>query len=248
MIDINNGELVSIIMPCYNSGFFIAASIESVLKQTYNNFELIIIDDLSTDESISIINSFNDPRIKFIQLSENGGAGISRNKGIEMAQGRFIAFLDSDDLWRPNKLEVQINFMLDNNCALTYSQYQKFSNAGKGKIVTPPASVTYSELLYCNVIGCLTAIYDTEILGKQYMPLIRKRQDMALWLKILKQCDKAQCCQEILADYRTDSGMTQNKLNAAKHQWFFYRNELGFNILKSSKYFIGYTIKGILRK
>jgi len=235
-------------MPCYNSAQYIKASIDSVMNQTYKKFELIIIDDLSTDESVSIIKSFNDPRIKLIQLSENGGAGVSRNKGIETAKGRFIAFLDSDDLWRTNKLETQINFMLDKNCALTYSQYQKFSSVGKGKIVIPPATVTYSELLYCNVIGCLTAIYDTEVLGKQYMPLIRKRQDMALWLKILAQYDKAQCCQEVLADYRTDSGMTQNKLNAAKHQWFFYRNELGFNIIKSSKYFIGYTIKGILRK
>jgi len=248
MVKMNDEELVSIIMPCYNSAKYIADSISSVMNQTYRNFELIIIDDLSSDNSIEIINSFDDARIKLIQLAENGGAGVSRNKGIETAKGRFIAFLDSDDLWRPNKLEVQINFMLDQKCALTYSQYQKFSNAGKGRIVIPPATVTYRELLYCNVIGCLTAIYDTQTLGKQYMPLIRKRQDMALWLKILSQYDKAQCCQEILADYRTDSGMTQNKLNAAKHQWFFYRKELKFNFFKSSKYFIGYTIKGVLRK
>lgn len=245
---INVHELVSVIMPCYNSGAYIKESIESVINQTYQNFELIIIDDVSSDDSISIIKSFDDPRIKLIQSTHNGGAGVSRNKGIDVAKGRFIAFLDSDDLWRPKKLETQIKFMLDKNCALSYSQYQKFSSLGKGKIMIPPDTVTYKELLYCNVIGCLTAIYDTQTLGKQYMPLIRKRQDMALWLKILSQYDKAQCCQEVLADYRTDSGMTQNKLNAAKHQWFFYRNELGFNFLKASKYFIGYTIQGFLRK
>lgn len=241
-------ELVSIIMPCYNAGNYIKASIDSVISQTYKNFELIIVDDLSSDDSVSIIGNFDDDRINLIRLSENGGAGVSRNKGIEAARGRFIAFLDSDDLWRPNKLEVQIKFMIDKKCALSYSQYQKFSSAGKGKIVIPPETVTYSELLYCNVIGCLTAIYDTHVLGKQYMPLIRKRQDMALWLKILTQCEKAHCCQYILADYRTDSGMTQNKLDAAKYQWFFYRDELEFNIFRASKYFLGYAIKGVLRK
>lgn len=248
MCFVKEKELVSVIMPCYNAALYIKEAIESVLNQTYQNFQLIIIDDLSSDESMNIINSYDDPRIKIIQLSVNSGAGVSRNKGIEAARGRFIAFLDSDDLWRPNKLEVQIKFMTDKKCALSYSQYQKFSSAGKGKIVIPPETVTYSELLYCNVIGCLTAIYDTHVLGKQYMPLIRKRQDMALWLKILTQCEKAHCCQYILADYRTDSGMTQNKLDAAKHQWFFYRDELEFNIFRASKFFLGYAIKGVLRK
>ncbi len=248
MPEITTQELVSIIMPCYNAEQYIRDSINSVLNQTHQCFELIIVDDLSTDNSINIINSFADSRIKLIQLTKNGGAGIARNTGIEAAQGRFIAFLDSDDLWRPNKLKTQLEYMIKEGHSLSYTQYQKFTQEGKGKLVIPPNTVTYNELLYCNVIGCLTAIYDTKILGKQFMPLIRKRQDMGLWLKILSQCDKAYCCPQVLADYRTDSGMTQNKLDAAKYQWKFYRQELNFNILKSTKYFISYAVKGIIRK
>ncbi|MCX3071625.1 glycosyltransferase family 2 protein [Providencia stuartii] len=245
---INQQELVSVIMPCYNAESYIRDSIQSVLNQTYSNLELIIIDDVSSDNSINIINSFNDNRIKLIKLAKNSGAGAARNTGIEAAKGRFIAFLDSDDLWRLNKLEVQLEYMVSNGYSLSYTQYQKFSQEGKGKLVIPPSKVTYNELLYCNVIGCLTAIYDTKILGKQFMPLIRKRQDMGLWLKILSQGHTAYCCPNVLADYRTDSGMTQNKIDAAKYQWKFYRQELNFNIFKSTKYFIGYAIKGIIRK
>ncbi|ENA5518856.1 glycosyltransferase family 2 protein [Escherichia coli] len=248
MSEASTQELVSIIMPCYNAEQYIKESINSVINQTYKNFELIIVDDLSADNSINIINSFHDNRIKLIQLAQNGGAGVARNTGIEAAQGRFIAFLDSDDLWRPNKLEVQLEHMVSGGYPLSYTQYQKFTQEGKGKIVIPPNTVTYNELLYCNVIGCLTAIYDTKILGKQFMPLIRKRQDMGLWLKILSQGHTAYCCPHVLADYRTDSGMTQNKLDAAKYQWKFYRQELNFNFIKSTKYFIGYAIKGIIRK
>ncbi|WP_272672291.1 MULTISPECIES: glycosyltransferase family 2 protein [unclassified Providencia] len=248
MSDASTQELVSIIMPCYNAEQYIKESINSVINQTYKNFELIIIDDLSTDRSIDIIKSFNDDRIKLIQLTQNGGAGVARNTGIEAACGRFIAFLDSDDLWRPNKLEIQLEYMLSGSYPLSYTQYQKFTQEGKGKLVIPPNTVTYNELLYCNVIGCLTAIYDTKIVGKQFMPLIRKRQDMGLWLKILSQGHTAYCCPQVLADYRTDSGMTQNKLDAAKYQWKFYRQELNFNIIKSTKYFIGYAIKGVIRK
>ncbi len=235
-------------MPCYNSSKFIRESIASVLKQTYKNIELIIIDDVSTDNSINIINEFNDTRIKLITSEYNGGAGACRNIGIGAAQGRYIAFLDSDDIWRDNKLELQITFMRKNNYVLTYTQYQCFSSKGQGKSIIPPLSITYNELLYCNVIGCLTAIYDANIIGKQYMPLIRKRQDMGLWLKILKLCDKAYCYPAILADYRTDSGMTQNKIDAAKYQWVFYRTELNFNMFKSLKYFIGYAYNGIIKK
>ncbi|WP_273827524.1 glycosyltransferase family 2 protein [Providencia rettgeri] len=241
-------NLVSIIMPCYNSGQYIKDSIQSVLNQSYEHFELIIIDDLSTDNSIEIITSFNDVRIKLIQLTQNGGAGVARNTGIEAAQGRFIAFLDSDDLWRPYKLEIQLKYMIEAGHSLTYTQYQKFTKEGKGKLIIPPKKVTYNKLLYCNVIGCLTAIYDTKILGKQYMPLIRKRQDMALWLKILSQGHTAYCCNQVLADYRADSGMTQNKIKTAKYQWYFYRNVLNFNMAIALKYFIGYAITGIIRK
>ncbi|EEI50021.1 glycosyltransferase family 2 protein [Proteus mirabilis] len=240
--------LVSIIMPCFNSEKYISEAIESVLKQTYSNFELIIIDDNSTDSTLKIINSFRDNRITIISFDENQGAGVARNKGIEVANGRFIAFLDSDDLWSKNKLEAQIKFMLDNNYHLTYSYYQCFDKNGISNIKTPPLSISYNKLLYCNIIGCLTAIYDSYIIGKQYMPLIRKRQDMGLWLKILKQYGDAYCLPYVLASYRTDSGMTKNKFNAALYQWKFYKHELKFNLIKSLYYFIGYTYNGLFKK
>lgn len=244
----NDNSLVSIIMPCFNSASFIQESINSVLSQTYHNFELIIIDDASKDNSLDIIKSFNDERIKIIELETNQGAGLSRNKGIEVAQGRFIAFLDSDDLWHKDKLSLQINFMKDNGYHLTYTYYQCFDKSGLKNIKHPPESTNYNDLLYCNVIGCLTAIYDTQLIGKQYMPLIRKRQDMGLWLKIMKDHGPAYCLPNILAFYRLDSGMTQNKANAALYQWIFYRQELKFNILKSTKYFIGYAYNGLIKK
>lgn len=241
-------HLVSVIMPCFNSSKYIEQSIDSVLSQRYRNIELIIIDDASTDNSIDIINSYTDHRIKLITLDKNHGAGFARNKGIDLANGRFIAFLDSDDIWKENKLELQIPFMLENRYALTYTYYQQFSAIGIGKKVQPPLSVNYNELVYCNVIGCLTAVYDTILLGKQYMPLIRKRQDMGLWLNILSQCDIAYCLPHILSEYRTDSGMTKNKLSAAKSQWLFYRTELKFGILKTLITFIKYAYKGIIKK
>ncbi|MEM8228246.1 glycosyltransferase family 2 protein [Morganella morganii] len=235
-------------MPCYNSAKFIDDSIKSVLAQTYRNFELIIIDDNSADDSLHIIKKYNDHRIRLITLKNNSGAGAARNEGIASALGRFIAFLDSDDLWRNNKLEQQINFMIDNNYPFTYTYYQKFSFKGSGKLVTSPLMVNYDQLVICNVIGCLTAIYDINKLGKHYMPLIRKRQDMGLWLNLLKKCQYAYCLPEVLADYRTDSGMTKNKLSAAISQWLFYRKELNLSIMKTFNLFVKYAYNGILRK
>ncbi|HFT7324225.1 TPA: glycosyltransferase family 2 protein [Proteus mirabilis] len=243
----NNNDLVSIIMPCFNSANFIQESIDSVLSQTYHNFELIIIDDASNDNSLDIIKSFSDNRIKIIELKKNQGAGVSRNKGIEMAQGRFIAFLDSDDIWHKDKLSLQIKFMLNNKYHLTYTNYQCFDKSGIRNTKYPPESTSYDNLLYCNVIGCLTAIYDSHLIGKQYMPLIRKRQDMGLWLNIMKKYGPAYCLPKTLAYYRIDSGMTQNKISAAIYQWIFYRKELKFNIFKSTKYFIGYAYNGLIK-
>ncbi|MEX5868051.1 MULTISPECIES: glycosyltransferase family 2 protein [Providencia] len=239
--------LVSVIMPCYNAEKNILESIQSVLNQEYQNFELIIIDDNSTDGTKDILKTIQDPRIKTIFLEKNNGAGYSRNKGIDVAKGRFIAFLDSDDIWLKSKLKEQIHFMLDNNYKFTFSYYQHFNNDGLGKVITAPSYITYNKSLYGNVIGCLTVIYDTDYFGKQYMPLIRKRQDFGLWLKLLSIEKKAYCYPKVLAQYRTDSGMTQNKLNAAKHQWQFYRNVLKLDHVRASWYFSFYAINGFLK-
>ena len=188
-------SLVSIIMPSYNSDGTILESIQSVLSQTYKNWELIIVDDRSTDNTWQVIQTYADKydNIRVYQNKENLGAGASRNFAIKKARGRFIAFLDSDDLWTEDKLAEQIPFMLENNYPLTYTHYSRFTSEEELSVVTAPEYTTYKKLMYSNVIGCLTAVYDAQALGKRYMPLIRKRQDMGLWLDILKDTPKAYC-------------------------------------------------------
>lgn len=241
--------LVSIIMPTYNSASTVSDSINSILSQSYTNWELLITDDCSTDDTLRVISEFAtiDSRIQIFQNEINSGAGISRNNSIKESKGRFIAFLDSDDMWTPTKLELQINFMINNNYALTYSHYKKINNAGRviGHI-TPPERVNYSQLLKSNVIGCLTAIYDTSILGKIFMPSIRKRQDMALWLKILEKTDYAWCIPCELAIYREGhQSLSSNKLKILFAQWYFYKNYLQFSFLKAAWYFSFYIVSSI---
>lgn len=242
-------ELVSIVMPSFNSQNTISESIESVLGQTYQSWELLVTDDCSDDGTINIVEKYakRDRRIKFTVNKVNCGAGGTRNKSIERAEGRFIAFLDSDDVWHPKKLESQIDYMLQNEIALSYTAYQKVVCGELKGVVIPPKSTSYEQLLYSNVIGCLTAIYDSKILGKRYMPLIRKRQDMGLWLDILSGIDKAYCLEEVLAYYRVDTGMTKNKIAVLSYQWRFYRDVIGLGVLKSIYVFFIYAIKGFLK-
>ncbi|MPS32392.1 MULTISPECIES: glycosyltransferase family 2 protein [unclassified Salinivibrio] len=245
----NNHPLVSIIMPSFNAAQTISESIESVLAQTYTNWELVIVDDQSTDSTWSLINRYaqSHANIHVYQNSDNCGAGVSRNCAIERAQGRFIAFLDADDVWEPNKLTVQVGVMLKNGYPFTYTHYTKFKGNQLLSTIKAPSQVTYSQLLYSNVIGCLTAMYDTSVLGKRYMPLIRKRQDMGLWLDILKDIPAAHCIPESLAKYRIDTGMTANKLTVLSYQWRFYRDVVKLPILQAISVFCVYAIKGFLK-
>lgn len=244
-------ELVSIITPSYNSEKFISKTINSVLLQTYTNWELIIVDDVSPDNANNIIEEYvkKDNRIKLIKLENNSGAALARNKAIEEAKGRFIAFLDADDCWKKDKLEKQINFMIKNDYAFTYTAYEKVDENGifLGNMGVPQ-KVSYSSLLKTCVIGCLTSVYDTQKLGKVYMPLIRKRQDFGLWLKILKKVDFAYGIKENLAVYtvRTDS-ISANKRSAAQFTWKLYREVEKLNIFKASYYFCNYAVRGVLR-
>lgn len=245
----NRPPLVSIIMPTYNSEKTISAAINSVIAQDYQHWELLITDDKSSDDTSSILREFElvDPRINVVFNDVNLGAGFSRNQSIQRSKGKYIAFLDADDLWSEDKLKMQISFMEDNGYVFTFTSYQMFSSSGDGKVINAPYSVTYNELLYGNVIGCLTAIYNAEVFGRQEMPLIRKRQDMGLWLALLAKCDKAYGLPNVLARYRTDSGMTQNKISVAKYQWEFYRTVVNLNVFKSLWYFFWYSINGLLK-
>lgn len=242
---------VTIIMPSYNSEKFIIESVESVLVQTYSNWELIIVDDCSPDSSNHIIMKYvdSDHRIKLIKLEKNSGPAVARNTAIEAANGRYIAFLDSDDVWLPNKLEKQIKFMQDNDLAFTYSSYKLVGedNEDLGLFITKD-KISYFDMLKTCSVGCLTAIYDTEKIGKQYMPLILKRQDYGLWLKILKLIGETKGILESLATYRIrKNSVSSNKVKAAKYQWKIYREIEKLSFLKSLYYFVFYAYNGVTK-
>lgn len=244
-------DLVSIITSLYNSNDFVGNTIKSVLAQTYQNWELILIDDASTDGSAKIAEYFatKDERIKLIKLDSNQGPAAARNRGIKEASGRYIAFLDSDDLWYKDKLEKQIIFMQKNEYAFTFTGYDKIDEKGKkiGNILPFKNQVTYHDLLKSNHIGCLTAMIDLKMLGcKMYMPDIKKRQDQGLWLEILKEIDKAYCLYEILGQYRIREGsISVNKIDNLKYQWKLYRNIEKINIVKSFYYMTFYAFYGM---
>lgn len=239
----NNTPLISVITPLYNAENFIERNIESVQQQRFKNWEHIIVNDCSTDKGPEIVREWatKDARIKFLENKTNSGPAVSRNKAIEEARGRYIAFLDSDDQWYPEKLEKQIDFMKKKQIAFSFSYYDQLDESGKkiGTMVNIPETVDYHSTLKNNKIGCLTAIYDTKKLGKVYMPLIRKRQDYALWLKILRKTHYAHCYPESLAAYtmRVNS-VSSNKLNLIKYNWKVYRHIEGHSFLKSSYYLI----------
>ena len=247
-------ELVSVIMPNYNGANFIKEAIESVLAQTYQNWELLIVDDASNDNSNKIITKFikqDSSSVRLIELDKNSGVAVARNKGIEIASGRYIAFLDTDDLWLPNKLEVQLKFMRDNDLPFTYNSYDLMGDNGDkvGKFITKP-KITYESMLKTNSVGCLTAIYDTQKLGKVYIPTGLKRQeDYAMWLKILKIIGQARGLVEpSLAVYRiSNNSLSSNKFKTALSQWNVYRNIEKLPLLKSIYCFMNYTISGILK-
>jgi len=238
--------MVSIIIPSYKSKRFISETIDSVLTQTYQNWEMIIVDDCSPDDSNALIEEYcqKDTRIKLIKLEKNSGPAVARNKAIEEAEGRYIAFLDADDLWISNKLEKQISFMTQNNYELTYTNYETMSEDGENlnNIVVSPEKINYKELLKSNKIGCLSAIYDTKRIGKVYMPLIKKRQDYGLWLKILKKVDYAYNVNEILATYRIMSNsVSSNKIDLLKYNYALFREHEKFSVIKSL-YYLGWNI------
>lgn len=247
----NDDVLVSVIMPTYNSKSTFNESVQSVMKQTFTNWELLITDDCSTDGTYewAVNIAKTDKRIKVFKNSINSGAGVSRNKSIENANGKYIAFLDSDDLWFPEKLEKQISFMEKNDILLSYTYYQKINMNGEiGAIISSPDKINYKELLKSNVIGCLTAIYNKDKLGKIYMPEIRKRQDMALWLKILTKIDYAVCYPEVLAYYREgQESLSSNKFKVLFSQWNFYRMYLQFGYCKTAYYFVFYIVKAFFK-
>lgn len=239
---------MSIIMPSYKSRRFISNSINSVISQTYENWEMIIVDDMSPDDSNKIIQKYVniDPRIQLIPLNKNSGPAIARNIGIENAKGKYIAFLDSDDIWLPVKLEKQIHFMRDNQLVLTYGSYYTIDENGR-RMGTRNAKpyISYNDMLKSNHIGNLTGMYDAEKLGKYYMDNVG-HEDYTLWLKILRDVGATKGMVDPLAEYRILKGsVSSNKIKAAQWQWAIYRDVLKLNIYKRIYYISWYLYYGL---
>jgi len=231
-------ELVSIITPTFNAEKFIRATIESVLNQSYQNWEMILVDDASTDKTVSIIKEFaqKDNRLKLTELPKNSGNGFARNIALEKATGKYIAYLDADDIWFSMKLENQIQFLKANNLPFTFSFYDCIDEEGNSlnRRVEAPLELTYHQLFFCNYVGNLTAIYDVDFFGKIVIEATQKRQDWRLWLTILKQIEVTKPVPEILALYRIrKDSISSSKFKLIKHNFGVYRDFHGFNFVFS---------------
>lgn len=242
-------EKVSVIMPVHNAEKYLSESISSVLQQTYPYWELLIVDDCSTDNSLAIINRYAvlDARIRCLKTdAPSGSPCLPRNLGIKAAQGRFIAFLDSDDCWLPNKLEQQLClFGETGTIGLVFSDYEKMSEEGErnNRVIKAPMKVSYKQLLRGNVIGCLTAVYDTAKVGKMFF-MQHTHEDYILWLSILKKGFVAVNTGTVEALYRVRrNSVSSNKLKVLSWQWDIYRNIEKTGLLKAMYYFAHYAYK-----
>lgn len=244
-----DAPLVSIITPTYNSAQYIRETVASVRAQSHQNWEHIIVDDCSSDNTADVLQELaaEDSRVQIILLEENGGSGVARNKGIEQAKGHYLTFIDSDDIWFPHFIETNIRTLKEQKCSFTFATYRR-SNEQLEFVYSDfvvPQKVTYTDILKTNSISCLTAFVDMHSLGKEYMPDIRKRQDMGLWLKYLKKTSYAYGIQEPLAIYRIRSTSLSRKKSALlRSQWEFYRRIEGMNVFKSLYYMICWAYYG----
>lgn len=241
---------VSVIMPLYNSELYVEQAIRSVISQTYNNWELIVVNDCSEDSSASIVEALakEDHRIRLLHTKNpSGSPTLPRNIAIENANGRYIAFLDSDDVWLPNKLEEQLTLFNDDSVRIVYSDYRKIYRDGtiSDKVVKGPEMVTYKTLLLGNVIGNLTGIYDCLKCGKHYMHNVG-HEDYVHWLHILKDGGIARNTQQVHALYRlTDNSVSHNKFKVFLWDWHIYRHIEKLPLHKALYCFVNYAIRGI---
>ena len=244
--------LVSIITPSYNSAKFIAETIQSVQNQTYPNWEMIIVDDGSSDETECVVLSIiqNDNRIQFHKLNQNSGPAVARNTGIEKASGDYMTFIDADDIWFPTFIENNIKTIQETGIPFVFSSYRR-ANEQLEFVYSDfivPHKVSYTDILKSNSISCLTAFLDIKKLGKKYMPLIRKRQDMGLWLNYLKVIPFAHGIQETQAIYRIrENSLSRKKSDLIKYQWQFYREVEKLNVFQSAYYMLHWMYRGFMK-
>lgn len=231
--------LVSVIMPTYNCGKYIEDSIKSVINQTITDWEIQIIDDCSTDDTFEIIDPYLSmyKNIHYYRLPENSGPAVARTEGIKRATGKYVAFLDSDDLWNKDKLEKQIAFMEQTGALFSCTGYAQMSESGEllNIALIPPSKIDYQRCInLSNPIGNLTVVYNQETLGKFEVPSIKKRNDFALWLQILKKTKYCYGMEEVLGTYRLGrvGSVSHNKISQAKYHWQLYHEIEGVALLR----------------
>ena len=241
---------VSIITLCYNSSKFLQQTIDSVLNQTFTDWEWLITDDKSTDNSVEIIRKVNDERIKLTVAEKNGGAGHARNLSLEKASGRFITFLDADDFWEPNFLEEMVSFMKKENAELAYSNYSRCDENLIPKIDDFKAdkNVSFNNLLKTCRLSLLSSMYDSQRVGKEFFPERSKREDHVMWLNLLKKIPVGKPLPKTMAKYRMHaSSISRKKTNIMLDQYLVYKDYMKFSTLKSMYYTANWAINGFMK-
>ena len=249
-------DLVSIVVPVYNVKPYIEATIQSVLNQTYTNWELILVENASKDGTVEVVEQYleahPDERIKFYNIPDNIGAAAARNFGVEHSSGRFVTYLDSDDLWQPEKLEHQVAYMLEKDAAFSFTGYE-FASAegiGTGKVVVVPETISYKEALKNTTIFTSTVMFDTEKIAREEirMPLV-KSEDTALWWRILRSGVTGYGLNENLVLYRRiANSLSSNKLEAMRRVWNLYRKEEKLSLCFSAYNFCHWAINAVRRR
>jgi teichuronic acid biosynthesis glycosyltransferase TuaG len=246
------GDLVSIVMPAYDSAAYIGQAIASVQAQSHAHWELVVVDDQSQDDTAAIVrdSAARDSRITLLQSPSNAGSAAARNLGVRRCAGRFLAFLDADDLWLPQKLERQLGFLRGCGAGLSFTAYRKFSAAGPGGIIAAPASITWAGLLKGNRIGCSTVLLDASAFATPILfPTgLGRQEDYALWLSLLRDGGTARGLDEPLTHYRVhESSKSARKLLSVAAQWRVYREFERLSPVRALWYLVHYAVRGLVK-
>lgn len=248
--NMNSKPLVSVVMPTYNCQRYIESAIRSVMNQSYSDWELIVVDDLSDDSTSALVQRLSDidKRIRLVKNESNMGAAQSRNRGLELSVGDYVAFLDSDDIWCSEKLEHQLQIMRDSYAEISYTSYSIINETGnrcKSDYIVPE-SLTFDELLKENFIGCSTVMVTREIADKYRFTNEFYHEDYCLWLDILRNGHKSVGCTDVLVNWRyLSNSRSYDKKGSAVNRYRIYREHLGFSVFKSIKLMFYYTVRGI---
>ena len=250
------GDLISIIVPVYNVENFIEETMESVLAQTYADWELLLVEDCSNDNTVTLIRQYmertGDSRIRLLRQPANMGAARARNRGLREAEGRYVSYLDADDLWVPQKLEKELAFMKEKDAAFAFTGYEFADERGRGtgKVVHVPEMLTYKQALSNTTIFTTTVMFDTKKIPKEQLEMpVMKSEDTALWFKVLRSGIVAYGLDENLVKYRrAGRTLSSNKLEAIRRIWNLYRRAEGMNVISSAGHFCFWALRAVKRR